>query len=165
MGLVDYVVLHDIYNETRLLEIKNNWGFKFKVDDGNFETAIEFIEPFSKPGTIEVYHPPIAIDWNDADIIQCPDILDFENKIIIEYQEETGKRRRGAFLAKKGHGHPGDLANIRDSRRDSNYSCGGFRVLNIWESEYNDGSWKKKLWIFLCDCFCNRLTPKFPLQT
>ena len=154
MGEVDIIILNDIYREAVKQEIKNNWGFKFKVDDGNFETAIEFYETLDKE--MDVFHPPIAKDWNDAKTIQCPDILDFENKIIIEYQEETGKRRKGAYLAKKGHGHPGDLANIRDSRRDSNYSRGGFRVLNIWESDYKNESWKKTLWVFLCDCFCNR---------
>ncbi len=155
MGEVDIVILNDIYREAVKQEIKNNWGFKFKVDDGNFETAIEFVEIAGGTDVI-LYHPPKAKDWNDADTIQCPDILDFENRIIIEYQEETGKRRKGAYLAKKGHGHPGDLANIRDSRRDSNYSRGGFRVLNIWESDYKNESWKKTLWQFLVDCFCNR---------
>jgi len=162
MGIVDIVVLHDLYREAVKQEKEYNWGFKFKMDEGTFETAIEFQESSSYRPI--AFHPPEAKNWDDAQDILCPDILDFWNRIVIEYEEETGKPKKGAHYAKKGHGHPGDLASIRDSRRDSLYLLGGFRVLKIWESEYNDGSWRKKMWRFFCDCFCNRISPKFPLQ-
>lgn len=161
MGIVDIVVLHDLYREARKQEKEYNWGFEFKMDEGDYETAVEFTQDELQPQAV---HPPIAMCWDDADPIFCPDIMDFENRIIIEYEEETGNRRTGARLAKKGHGHQGDLANKRDSRRDIFYLQGGFRVLKIWQSEYEDGSWRKKMWRFFCDCMCNRLTPKFPLQ-
>lgn len=165
LGEVDIAILNEIYREAVDLNKKHNWGFQFKVDDGDFETAIEFYSDFHNEtgfvvASVSLYHPPLAKDWNDAEDILCPDILDFENKIIFEYEEETGNQRKGARLAKKGHGHPGELANKRDSRRDTLYLKGGFRVLKIWESEYNDGTWKKKMWRFLCDCFCNRIEPK-----
>jgi len=157
MGIVDIVPLYDIYKEAIRLEKKHNWGFQFKVDEGCFETGIEFFE--TEIGIV-THHPPISDSWTAAQIIQCPDILDFTNRIIIEYEEETGNRRSGARMAKKGHGHPGELTNKRDSSRDSNYRRGGFRVLKIWETEYLEEKWNKKLYKFLCDCFCNRLEPK-----
>ncbi len=132
----------------RLIELQNYAnsfpGFHFKADLGDFETAIEFIE--SPDGKIQTLHPPIAKNWYDAYKILNPDLLDYNNKKIIEYEEETGNRRSGARLAKKGHGHPGDLANIRDSRRNSYYEKAGFKFLQIWES---DKDWMEKINQFL----------------
>ena len=161
MGEADIVRLYEIYHEAIKLEKKLHWGFKFTVDQGKFETAIEFktiVPPLCQTGESRIIplHPPIATDWNDAIKILCPDILDFNNRIIIEYEEETGNRRKGAFLAKKGHGHPGDLTNIHDTNRDEFYEYSGFRVCKIWESEFKLNTWKNKLFHFLADCFCNR---------
>ena len=36
-------------------------------------------------------------------------MLDYHNKIIIEYEEEVGERRSGAKLAKKGHHREDDM--------------------------------------------------------
>ncbi len=83
--------------------------------------------------------------------------MDFENKIIIEYEESTGPRRSGARIARKGHGYPGDLINKRDSIRDEYYQAVGFRVCKIWENpEFKMNTWKKKLFHFLADCYCKR---------
>ncbi len=133
----------------RLIELQNYAnsfpGFHFKADLGDYETAVEILE---SPGDkIQILHPPLSKDWtNKNSNIFCPDLLDFNNERIIEYEEETGNRRSGARLAKKGHGHPGDLANIRDSRRNSYYEKAGFRVLQIWES---DKDWMEKINQFL----------------
>lgn len=137
----------------RLIELQNYAnsfpGVHFKVDLGNFETAIEFKEDVKHDGftsAITAHHPPQALDWFFAEDVFCPDLLDYNNKRIIEYEEETGNRRSGARLAKKGHGHPGDLANIRDSRRNSYYEKSGFKFLQIWES---DKDWMEKINQFL----------------
>ena len=139
----------------RLIELQNYAnsfpGFHFKVDLGDYETAIEFkiiVPPLCKTGDSQIISicPPIAKDWIKNSEIFCPDLLDYNNKKIIEYEEETGNRRSGARLAKKGHGHPGDLANIRDSRRNSYYENAGFKFLQIWES---DKDWMEKINQFL----------------
>jgi hypothetical protein len=128
MGEADIENLHKIYricvDYTKLLGKQ----YTFKVDNGSFETALEF-------DNNKVYHPPISKSWNNHPIIICPDILDFKNKLVIEYEEESGNRRNGAFLAKKGHGHEGDYSTKRDSRRDGLYENHGFKILKIWESD------------------------------
>ncbi len=128
MGEVDIENLHKIYricvDYSKLLGV----GYMFRVDAGSFETALEFDEN-------KVYHPPKSKSWINNPIILCPDILDFKNRLIIEYEEESGNRRSGAFLAKKGHGHEGDHSTKRDIRRDRLYEEHGFRILKIWESD------------------------------
>jgi len=153
MGEVDVEILHDILETTKTLEKENNWGFKFRTDNGKFETAIEFT-------AIGYHHPPKSNSWEEAkseqNEIKCPDLLDFHNRIILEYEEEEGRPKSGAYLAKKGHNELSDS----DQHRDHLYRIGGFRYFKIWESAYKDGSYKKKLWKFLCDCFCNRKNKK-----
>ena len=139
MGHKDTVALHKIYEILKLYCKKYKVPYSFKVDTGSYETAIEFIE--EKP-----YHPPISHDWSTKPIIFCPDLLDWYNKIIIEYEEEVGNRRSGDYLAKKGHHREGDMDTTRDSRRNKYYKSGGFRILRIWNSEQN---WEKKLEDFL----------------
>ena len=139
MGEIDTNNLMKIYRECVRLCKEYQWLFSFRVDHGTYETAIEFVD--SKP-----YHPPISENWNSKPIIFCPDLLDYHNKIIIEYEEEVGKRLPGAKLAVKGHHREGDIDNKRDVRRTIYYENGGFRVLRIYES---DIMWHKKLAEFL----------------
>ncbi len=128
-----------VYRKCVKLCKENSLSFKFTVDHGTFETAIEFIG--SKP-----YHPPISESWEQNPTIFCPDLLDYHNKIIIEYEEEVGNRRPGAKLAQKGHHREGDMDTKRDTRRTRYYRDGKFRVLRIYES---DIMWQKKLAEFL----------------
>ena len=139
MGLADIESHFRIYNQVKKIIKTHNLLFSFKVDTGAFETAIEFIE--EKP-----YHPPLSKDWSQKPIILCPDLLDWHNKIIIEYEEEVGDKRLGAKLARKGHHREGDMDNKRDIRRTQYYKLGGFHTLRIWES---DESWKESLELFL----------------
>ena len=111
----------------------------FTIDHGTYETAIEFVG-------LKSFHPPISENWDGEPNIFCPDLLDWHNKIIIEYEEEVGERRRGAFLAKKGHNREGDMDNKRDTRREKFYMHRGFHILRIWES---DKLWEEKLEAFL----------------
>jgi len=138
MGHVDLESLFKIYYEVNSIKKRCNLNYDFKIDVGNYETAIEFIE--KKP-----YHPPLSKDWSNP-VIFCPDLLDWHNKIIIEYEEEIGDRRPGAKLAIKGHNREGDIDNKRDSNRTTYYLSGGFHTLRIWES---DVLWKEKLEKFL----------------
>ncbi len=139
MGQVDIESLFRIYEQVKKITKHHNLQFSFKVDHGSFETAIEFNEEKS-------YHPPISKNWDSHPNIFCPDLLDWHNKIIIEYDEEVGSRRKGAFLAKKGHHREGDMDNKRDTKRGNFYKQAGFHILRIWES---DELWREKLEKFL----------------
>lgn len=154
MGEKDIERLHKVYRAcvdfTKLAELP----FTFKVDSGNFETAIEFF--YDDDEKWHTLHPPSSQDWQTNPTIICPDILImdcFQPLGVIEFEEESGNRRSGAKLARKGHGHEGDLDTKRDSKRNEFYKNAGFRVLRIWESHYNHNAiWKLKLFRFLMDC-------------
>ena len=141
VGQIDIESLFRVYNKIKKITKHHNLQFFFKIDHGTYETAIEFIEKKS-------YHPPISKNWDSNPDIFCPDLLDWHNKIIIEYEEEVGPRKHGAFLAKKGHHREGDLDNKRDTRRGEYYRYGGFHILRIWES---DELWAEKLEKFLLE--------------
>ena len=143
MGEVDYENLHKIYRKCIDFCKENDLPYSFKVDNGDFETAIEFYYDDEKWQT---YHPPVSKDWSTHPVIFCPDILDYTHKIIVEWEEEHGNRKNGAKLAKKGHSHQGDFDTKRDTRRTEYYNWGNFRVLRLWES---DMDWESKLGEFL----------------
>lgn len=142
MGAVDIETLMAINKEIKKLNSK----YTFKVDHGEFQTAIEF-------WTMGCYHPPKSKNWEESKAngmeIICPDLLDWDHRRIIELEEEGQKKRTGAKLPTKGHGRQGDQTNSRDSNRDRLYRIGGFKLLKIYESEYKDGTYKKKLKDFL----------------
>ena len=123
--------------------------YSFKEDSGNYETAIQFKEEHFS-------HPPWSEDWDTNPEILCPDILEWKNKIIIEFEEETGNRKSGARYARKGHGHEGDLSTKRDTRRNEYYKLAEFRVFQLWESTYKNENWKVKLFEFLINCWKNQ---------
>jgi len=139
MGEIDIDHLMKIYRECVELCKVHHLPYSFSVDHGTYETAIEFIGSKS-------YHPPISENWNQNPDIFCPDLLDYHNKIIIEYEEEVGERRAGSKLARKGHHREGDMDTKRDVRRNLYYNDGKFRVLRIYDS---DMLWQKKLAGFL----------------
>lgn len=135
MGEVDIENLFKIYYEIQKIKKKHNLDFHFKIDEGRFETAIEFTNG-------GYFHPPLAKDWSTNPDIICPDLLEIEKKIVIEYEEEIGNRKPGAKLARKGHNREGDLANKRDTRRNKFYDDNNFTRFQIWDS---DDSWQEKL--------------------
>ena len=61
-----------------------------------------------------------------------PDLIDFKNKIIIEYQEESkgrqGVLRRRGKINKKGHDE------FSDEDKDIFYELAEFNQLKIWEN-------------------------------
>lgn len=132
MGQADLERLFKVYYEINFIKKKHNLLCNFKIDTGSFETAIEFT-------AIGYHHPPKSKNWNElkqsGNDILCPDLLDYHNRIIIEYEEEP---RPG----KKGHTEE----SKRDEKRDYFYRIGGFRLFKVWES---DGVWKEKLEKFL----------------
>ena len=85
MGVIDASPLFKIKWQALFYCRKNNLPFRFKVDLGSFETAIEFWE-------IGYHHPPKSANWEASraagNVIKCPDLLDIDHKLIIEYEEE-----------------------------------------------------------------------------
>ena len=69
-----------------------------------------------------------------------PDMMDFRNKKIIEYQEEPTAAKSGGKLGKKGHDE------FSDEDKDLFYQLAGFKQLKIWESDVN---WMEKVESFL----------------
>jgi len=140
MGIKDIDALHEIYEKVKLFCKENDLSYHFKVDDGSFETAIEF-------WALGYNHPPKSENWEASreagNEIKCPDLLDFEHKLIIEYEEEGQKYLSGARLARKGHGPEGDTPNSRDTDRDSLYRIGGFKILKFYETDLKEENWQK----------------------
>lgn len=141
MGIVDNDILQDINKSIKTLLEYTGWDYTFTTDDGSWETALEFW------GTQTVFHPPESKNWEEVkkneSTIKCPDLLDWDHRRIIEYEEEPKAGKRGGKLGKKGHVEE----SKKDSHRDALYK--GFKLLKIWESEYKDGTWKEKLYKFL----------------
>ncbi len=138
MGQVDIKFLMDINEQIKKLHTK----YSFKVDHGSFETAIEFWE-------MGYHHPPKSDNWEESrengNEIKCPDLLDYPNRVIIEYEEEPKPGKRGGKLGKKGHTEE----SKRDTHRDYLYRIAGFKVLKIWETDYANGKYVQNLKNFL----------------
>lgn len=144
MGERDYENLHIIYRQCVEWCKKYKLPFKFKVDAGSFETAIEF-------SVIGYNHPPKSENWEESrtngNEIKCPDILDFEHRIIIEYEEEPKPGKKMGRLGKKGHTEE----STKDSHRDYLYRISGFHVLKFWETDLKQQNWEK-IHNFLLEC-------------
>lgn len=155
MGIVDYPELHKVYRKCVDYCKKQKIPFNFKVDSGSWETAIEFT-------AIGYHHPPRSKSWEEVEKqgneIKCPDILEYNHKIIIEWEEEHGSQKSGARLAKKGHSHKGDIDTNRDVDRNMLYRIAGFRLLRLYES---DKDWNKQLESFLTKCHNQNITLKY----
>lgn len=156
MGEVDIAVLHPIYRKCVDLEKENNWNFRFKEDSGDYETMLEFFDVGLKVEEFQVFHPPKTINWEvwnkNLSIPICPDIMDFNNKIVIEVEEESTPGKSSGKLGKKGHW----AESKRDTRRDNCYKKTKFRFCKIWQSEIKNGVWEIKLFYFLADCYTKR---------
>lgn len=145
MGHSDIESLNRIYQFAtqfcRLME----FPFRFREDSGNFETAIGITED----GHIE--RPLLGSNWKvykNGKKLFVPDVLDYNNKIIFEYEEtwkKEGKRKR--------KGHDPDALDRRTSTRDLYYEIAKFRVLKIFDYEFEfERAWKLKIAKFLIKC-------------
>ncbi len=141
MGEADIEILLHINMEVRKICQENDLPFRFKTDDGDYETAIEF-------WAMGYHHPPKSQSWEESkkqgNEIKCPDLLDYPHKLIIEFEEESTPNR-GPKIIKKGHTEE----SRKDSRRDQLYRMGGFKLLKIWEFDYKSGLWRQQLKDFL----------------
>jgi len=83
-------------------------------------------------------------------------LLDFENRAIIEFEEEPTAGKIGGKMGKKGHTSESDT----DEHRDMLYRIAGFRVLKIWESEFKSNNYNTKLYQFLHEVYKVRQNSK-----
>ena len=120
--------------------------FRFIEDSGDQETAIAINQYGIVKKITNISKQEFEQYYLDGFLVFVPDVLDFINKIIIEFEEETGPKKPGAKLARKGHGHEGDLDTKRDYRRNKYYQYGEFFVIRVWESNFKiPALWKAKL--------------------
>ena len=130
----DLDILHMI-NRYIMQHFKN---YNFKVDNGLKETAFLILDNGSS-----VLGPLSAAQINLGTPF-VPDLLDFNHKKIIEYEEEA-KPNHGPKIVKRGHFEESN----RDTRRDHYYHLAGFSLLKIWENEFKNNTWKDKIDAFL----------------
>lgn len=153
MGEIDIENLHKIYRACTDFSKLAGLSFKFQEDSGHKETMIRIWEDgrYEKPETDRSLST-VSIPQSRWFV---PDVMDFQNKIIIEFDETPGAPRKGARLARKGHDPDGN--DIRTSWRDLYYGLAKFRLLKIFDFEFKDEAlWKCKLFRFLVDCYENK---------
>lgn len=114
-------------------------GFNFKIDNGLKETAILILDNGSCLSGACGFTAAMIKDGS----LFVPDMLDFNKKIIIEYEEES-KPHRGVKIVKRGHFEE----SKRDTNRDYYYNLANFKLCKIWES-LNKEDWQKKIDDFL----------------
>jgi len=139
LGGKDLERIHPVYRYCvdfcKAKKIKNH----FREDSGSFETLV----CINHDGICRTYHEKSNYDF----VTFVPDIIDYQNRIIIEIEEES-KPKTGFFGAKnKKRGHWEEAKH--DVERDEAYNLAGFKLHKVWESEIKTNSWRKKLHQFL----------------
>jgi len=104
---------------------KNFPDYKWKIDTGNKETAVQILD--NNSGTL--YHPP-GFRGTTKNEIFVPDIYSGIAKIAIEFQEQPKKKKHRGRLSKKGH------TEFSDYNKDVYYKHGGIRQIKIWDDDH-----------------------------
>jgi len=132
MGIQDLQKLFEIKNQIQQIDKKNFYNFIIDSDTKEGRTRIiidEFGTWIKTPHLTEEQ----ASEYRKKGFRQfVPDLIDFKNKIIIEYQEECkgrqGVLRRRGKINKKGHDE------FSDEDKDIFYELAKFNQLKIWEN-------------------------------
>ena len=132
MGIQDLQKLFEIKNQIQQIDKKNYYNFIIDTDTKEGRTRIiidEFGTWIKTPNLTEEQ----ASEYRKKGFRQfVPDLIDFKNKIIIEYQEECkgrqGVLRRRGKKNKKGHDE------FSDEDKDIFYELAKFNQLKIWEN-------------------------------
>ena len=132
MGVQDLQKLFEIKNQIQQIDKKNYYNFIIDSDTKEGRTRIiidEFGTWIKTPNLTEEQ----ASEYRKKGFRQfVPDLIDFKNKIIIEYQEECkgrqGVLRRRGKINKKGHDE------FSDEDKDIFYELAKFNQLKIWEN-------------------------------
>ena len=132
MGIQDLEKLFDISEQIKQIDIENYYNFLIDTDTKEGKTRI-VIDEFGTWKKVPILTEKQALEFRKKGFRQfVPDLIDFKNKIIIEYQEESkgrqGVLRRRGKINKKGHDE------FSDEDKDIFYELAKFNQLKIWEN-------------------------------
>ena len=132
MGIQDLEKLFSINQQIKKIDTGNYYNFVIDTDTKEGKTRI-IINEFGAWKKMPILTKIQAKDFRKKGFRQfVPDLIDFKNKIIIEYQEESegrqGVLRRRGKINKKGHDE------FSDEDKDIFYGLAKFNQLKIWEN-------------------------------
>ncbi|MDC0523161.1 hypothetical protein OAO04_05150 [Nitrosopumilus sp.] len=132
MGAQDLQKLFEIKNQIQQIDKKKDYNFIIDSDTKEGRTRI-IIDEFGTWKKMPNLTEEQASEYRKKGFRQfVPDLIDFKNKIIIEYQEECkgrqGVLRRRGKINKKGHDE------FSDEDKDIFYELAKFNQLKIWEN-------------------------------
>ena len=130
MGIQDLEKLFSINQQIKKIDTRNYYNFVIDTDTKEGKTRI-IINEFGSWKKMPILTEIQAKDFRKKGFRQfVPDLIDFKNKIIIEYQEESegkhGVLRRRGKINKKGHDE------FSDEDKDIFYGLAKFNQLKIW---------------------------------
>ena len=136
MGIQDLKKLFEINQQIKQIDEKNHYNFIIDTDTKEGKTRI-VIDEFGTWKKTPCLTEEQATEYRRKGFRQfVPDLIDFKNKIIIEYQEECkgrqGVLRRRGKINKKGHDE------FSDEDKDIFYELAEFNQLKIWENTPQD---------------------------
>ena len=132
LGIQDLEKLFYIHEKIKEIDKKNRYHFVVDTDTKEGKTRI-VIDEFGTWKKVPSLTEAQAENYRKKGFRQfVPDLIDFKNKIIIEYQEESegrhGVLRRRGKINKKGHDE------FSDEDKDLFYKLAKFQQLKIWEN-------------------------------
>ena len=132
MGIQDLQKLFEINKQIKQFDKKKYYNFIIDTDTKEGRTRI-IIDEFGTWKKTPHLTEEQATEYRKKGFRQfVPDLIDFKNKIIIEYQEESkgrqGVLRRRGKINKKGHDE------FSDEDKDIFYELAKFNQLKIWEN-------------------------------
>ena len=132
MGTQDLQKLFEINKQIKQFDKKKYYNFIIDTDTKEGRTRI-IIDEFGTWKKTPHLTEEQATEYRKKGFRQfVPDLIDFKNKIIIEYQEESkgrqGVLRRRGKINKKGHDE------FSDEDKDIFYELAKFNQLKIWEN-------------------------------
>ena len=136
MGIQDIKKLFEIKQQIKQIDKKKYYNFIIDTDTKEGKTRI-IIDEFGTWKKTPCMTEEQATEYRRKGFRQfVPDLIDFKNKIIIEYQEECkgrqGVLRRRGKINKKGHDE------FSDEDKDIFYELAEFNQLKIWENTPQD---------------------------
>ena len=132
MGAQDLQKLFEIKNQIQQIDKKNYYNFIIDSDTKEGRTRI-IIDEFGTWKKMPNLTEEQASEYRKKGFRQfVPDLIDFKNKIIIEYQEEC-KGRQGV-LRRRGKNNKKGHDEFSDEDKDIFYELAKFNQLKIWEN-------------------------------
>ena len=154
MGIQDLEKLFFINQQIKEIDKNNQYNFVIDTDtkEGKTRIVIDELGVWKKATSLTEEQ---AGEFRKKGFRQfVPDLIDFKNKIIIEYQEESEGRqgilRRRGKINKKGHDE------FSDEDKDMFYDLANFNQLKIWENTSSEEQ-REELELFLTSHMSNKL--------